>query len=120
MRLVANFSLLSILVVCNSVGSVYANEFTDSVGAERGIVAIIGKPETDSNELSCLEENELTFFLHVETAAEANALQQSASEKAVLGTRVFISHGKLDEIPLGDNVADGVLVSPSAYRLRTV
>ena len=55
MRLVANFSLLSILVWCNFSGPIHADEFTDAIGAKRGIVTIIGKPE--SNDLRRLDEN---------------------------------------------------------------
>lgn len=114
MRLAANLFLLSILV-SNSIGrAAHADAISEAIGAKRGIVAIVGSPDKEILDLRCLETNELQFFFHVETVDQALALQSTAASHAVLGTRVFVSHGSLDSIALGNNVADGVIVSKAA------
>ena len=114
MKLAANHFLLGLLAFSSLGGAAHADRFTQMIGAERGIVAIIGTPDQETQDLSCLDSNELTFFFHVENVEQANALQSLASSHSVLGTRVFVSHGSLDSIALGNNVADGVVVSKSA------
>lgn len=83
----------------------------------KGIVAVIGLPTDDVQDLIELCDNsELTFYFQTPDRELANTVRQSADTAGCLGSRLFVEIGSDQSIHLGNNVADGVLVASSVSK----
>ena len=79
---------------------------------KRGIIGLVGGANEDPKFVTDLAtESELTFFVQASTREAADAVRKLAEEKGLLGSRVFVAHGR-SSLHLADNVADAILAAP--------
>ncbi len=85
---------------------------------QRGICAVIGLPGPDGAEaiVDRVKQSELVVYFQSADAAEVAAVREAAAKAGVLGVRVFADQGDLKRLHLADNVADAVLVAPTAEK----
>jgi outer membrane protein assembly factor BamB len=87
----------------------------DQVKIKRGIVVLLDLPGTDATALmDSVRESELTLYFQSNDAAQINAVRTAADKAGLLGKRVFAEQGSLDSIHLAENIADCIIVSPTA------
>ncbi|MEQ1826287.1 MAG: hypothetical protein ABL921_10080, partial [Pirellula sp.] len=97
----------------------YADEAVASslkkLGVERGIVAVLDLPDAGAARIVELAKaSELTIYFQSANADQVQSVRQAAAVAGLLGRRIVAQQGSLPTIHLADNVADGILVSPSA------
>ncbi len=81
----------------------------------RGIVVIMGLPtEGAPRVVEMAQASELDIYFQSADSVEVDAVRKHADAAGLLGTRVVAQQGSLASIHLADNIADGILVSPSA------
>lgn len=107
---VALFVFLSInLAVCTQGKQI--DEDLKRANLQRGIVAVFGLPAGDTNYLVDLcKASQWTVYYQTSDSKQASEQRKLASEADLLGRRLFIEHGSLQLIHLGNNVADRILV----------
>jgi outer membrane protein assembly factor BamB len=82
---------------------------------ERGIVAVIGLPDGNAEDLiKSLAGREITVWFQSGDVAEVVAVRKSAEGASLLGWRVFAAQQSPAMIRLADNLADGIVVATSA------
>lgn len=85
------------------------------IDTTRGIVCLLDLPaDGTSFVVDLAKASELTLYFQSADEAQTRAVRVAASKAGLLGSRVFADSGKLNSIHLGDNLADSVLVFPSA------
>jgi outer membrane protein assembly factor BamB len=95
--------------------SASVDESLARLDVERGIVAVVGLPQSDARALiQSLERREITVWFQSDDAAEVAAVRTAADEAGLLGSRVFAAEQSPTLIRLADNLADGILVASSA------
>jgi outer membrane protein assembly factor BamB len=108
-----NLLLPALLVSMASAASV--KESLAQLEVQRGIVAVIGLPEGDAAALvKSLEGNEVTLWFQSSDDAEVAAVRAAAGEAGLLGSRLYAARQSPATIRLADNLADGIIVAPSA------
>ena len=82
---------------------------------QRGIVAVLGLPVDGAEAVAGLAvpENRIVYF-QSSRADDVDAVRTAAAATGVLGVCVFAHQGSLERIHLASNVADQILVMPSA------
>ncbi|MEC8929492.1 MAG: PQQ-binding-like beta-propeller repeat protein [Verrucomicrobiota bacterium] len=109
----AFFSLLSIcLFVHFANANPTAAEVRKAVGADRGVVLILGK---DAWPLASalVKSTQLTLLVQTADAAAVAKMQRQAADAGLLGSRVYVERGG-GRIHLGRHLADGVIVGAGA------
>ena len=114
-----NQSFISWLVV---IVLIFARAHADSVddvlervGIQRGIIALIGVPNESADQpVEIANKSELTLYIQTSDEEMANRIRKKAIESKLLGNRIFVAHGAFNTVHLADNVADCILVAPSA------
>lgn len=96
-----------------------AEQSTDAslkqIGTTRGVVALLVDGESDANHaVDLANASELTIYVQALDDEQASAVREAAGAAGLLGSRIFVDAGTLRSIHLADNLADCVLVSPSA------
>lgn len=87
----------------------------DKVDVQRGIVCLLDLPDGDAQRVVDLgKTSELTIYFQSADVIQVSSVQAAADKAQLLGTRIFVGSGSLKSLHLGDNVADGVYVAPSA------
>ena len=83
---------------------------------DRGIIAVVGLPADGADAVvKWTSGNQaLTVYFQSENPTDVAAMRQAAKAAGTLGVRVFVDQGKLDDIHLSNNVADGAVVFPPA------
>ena len=82
---------------------------------QSGIVAVVGLPEGDGPALvKSLEGNEITLWFQSSDETEVAAVRAAADKAGLLGSRLFAALVPAAKIRLADNLADGIIVAPSA------
>lgn len=114
---------LSVLLVCVNVVAAQATALADAAdvaiekaGVKRGIGVVIGLPKTGGPEFvtGLAKGSDLLIYFQAADYAEATEVRQAADAADLLGKRVFVDCGDGGLIHLADNLADVVLVAPSA------
>ncbi len=108
------------LLLAAGDGSLNANDSTAAVQPapagppQRGIVAHLGiDSEAATRLIEQARQNEVRYFLQVETQVQADNIREQARQAGLLGTRIFVSAGALTAIGLADNIANRVIVDPA-------
>ena len=111
--------LLLTVVLSLSVGARAASLETLKADLQltRGVVALVGLPEGGPEAAIELAKNsELTLYVQLSDATERQALQSAADKAGLLNQRVFVDSGTAGSIRLANDIADAVLVAPSAEK----
>ena len=119
LRSIPSWLFLSVLL---SVGrSADAGPTVDAavrnIDLDRGIVAVLGLPGGDAGFVTGLAEaRELRVYFQSADADQVAAVRKAADAAGLLGNRIFVDSGSLETIGLSDNVADAIVVAPSATK----
>jgi len=86
------------------------------MGIEKGICAVLGLPRTGQADAICrlAEESGLIIYFQSADEGEVGRVREAAEAARILGSRVFADAGAWTSIHLASNLADAVLVTPSA------
>jgi len=85
------------------------------IGVTQGVVALlVGHGSEASHAVDLAQASELTIYVQSADDEHAVAVREAADAAGLLGSRIFVDAGSLRSIHLADNLADCVLVSPSA------
>jgi outer membrane protein assembly factor BamB len=96
-------------------GKLTAAEVKELLDVERGIVAVLDVADGGAEQVVTLaSESGLTIYFQSADSGQVEAVRQAAAAAGLLGRQIVAHQGSPDAIHLADNVADGVLVSPSA------
>lgn len=111
-----NGLLLCKLSVCVSfVLSVASFATGAEIGIERGIIVLLNLPDGGVDEVAKMaESSELILYVQTDDAKQADNLRKKAEAVGLLGSRIVVDHDSLATIHIASNVADVVLVCPSA------
>lgn len=103
-----------------AVGSLNADESLDRINIKRGIVVVLDLPGNDPAALiAAVSKSEITVYFQSNDAAQIQALRAAADKAGLLGRSVFADQGDLASIHLAENIADCIIVSPSAEKQTT-
>ncbi|MCA9067836.1 MAG: hypothetical protein KDA84_02875 [Planctomycetaceae bacterium] len=92
-----------------------AKDMLSKLKLKRGIVAIVGLPKKGPDPiLELARQTELTLYFQTGDLEDVERVRKAASKTGLLGTRIFAETGTDDALHLGDNIADAIVVSPSA------
>lgn len=92
-----------------------AASLSDRIGIEHGIVAILDLPHGGTRDVIDLAQStELVIYFQSADPRQVTLMRDAARSANLLGRRVFVDGGTLSSVHLADNVADAVLVSPTA------
>ena len=106
--------LLSLVLVANTFAN-KADEDLKEIGIRRGIIAVLDLPGGDAKYVVELATaSELLVYFQSADADQINVVREAAESAGLLGRRIFVDSGALDSIHLADNLADGILVAPTA------
>ena len=107
--------LLTVLFVSSAVADTSVEDDLEKIGVKRGVVAVLDVPGADaSSVIDLTNSSELTVYFQSANDDQISAVRNAADNAGLLGRRIFVDAGSLDSIHLADNVADSILVSPSA------
>ncbi|MCA9047938.1 MAG: hypothetical protein KDA89_04380, partial [Planctomycetaceae bacterium] len=82
---------------------------------ERGIIVVLDLPDGGPQHIvDQAGTNERTIYFQSADADQVDAVRRAADAAGLLGRRIVAQQGSLAAIHSADNVADGILVSPSA------
>lgn len=108
------FAAVAAVACLFSASPIAAEETADfireSIGLQRGIIAVAGVSESTVLELA--KDSELQILALVGPEQVAN-FSEKAEAAGVLGSRVFVWRMREDSIPLAENVADAVWLEES-------
>ena len=108
--LLVTFVLMVVRAPADSIDDVLKR-----TGINRGIVALIGVPNDSADHAVDIANNsELTLYIQTADKNLANRIREQAAEAKLLGNRIFVAHALFNTVHLADNVADCILVAPSA------
>jgi outer membrane protein assembly factor BamB len=105
--------------------STLGNQVLKSVGHPRGVCALIGI-QTTNLALELAARSELLIYVQLADDKEVDVFRRVADARGFYGTRLFVEKGKLDQLHLGDNLADALvdidpaLNTPAAEVLRVL
>ena len=101
-------------------GSSLAADSFDKVNIKRGIVVLLDLAENDpAPMIETLGKSQFTLYFQSADAVQIRAVRTAADKAGLLGNRVFAEHGSLKSIHLAENIADCIIVSPSAVKQTT-
>ncbi len=106
------------LVFCFVDQLVQADDTSDDlarIGTKKGVVALVGAPEQGADHLVDLaKSSDLIIYFQSDSESQVAAVREVAENADLLGTRIFAHLGSYDSIRLARNLADCILVAPSA------
>lgn len=106
--------LLTNLVAARGQAGTVAEDLA-KIDTQRGVVAWVGLPKEGASHLIQLaKESELVFYFQSNDSQQVMAVRKAADGAKLLGKRIFADHGSLTSVHLADNLADCIVVSPSA------
>ena len=121
MKPVSNWRFLVVLaLVFASISSVWpadtpAEQIASAVPGKVGIVAVIDLPsEGAASVIDLLQGNRLVIYFQSEDPAQVATVRERAVQAGYLGQRLIADRGKSTHIGLANNLADCVLVGPTA------
>ncbi|MFQ5730592.1 MAG: PQQ-binding-like beta-propeller repeat protein [Planctomycetaceae bacterium] len=85
-------------------------------GVQRGIIAFIGLPSPADGLVRIAKSGRYTIYFQSGHSKEVAAVRKAADAAGLLGKRIFVHGGSPKTIHLANNIADGVLISPSAAK----
>lgn len=84
---------------------------------KRGVVAVVGLPEEGAGPILDLAKgSELTLYVQSDDSEQVGRLRKAALKSGLLGTRIFAEEGSGRALHLGNNVADAIIVNPTAEK----
>lgn len=105
------FSLISTVRADDVPGA----DLHDRIGIDRGVVAVLDLPDGEAQQVIGLATStELVIYFQSADAQQVTAMRAAAQAAGLLGRRVFVDGGTLNSVHLANNVADAILVAPSA------
>ncbi len=106
--------LLSLLAATGAAAEPLASSL-EKLEVTRGIVGVVGLPDGDASALvQVVSGGELTVWFQSANESEVAAVRTAAEQAGVLGTRLFVAQESSQRIRLADNLADGIVVSPTS------
>jgi outer membrane protein assembly factor BamB len=81
-------------------------------GINQGVVALVG--QSADYVVDFAKAGKVIVYFQSADAAQVAAVRQAAEKAGLLGTRIFVDAGDLKSLQLANNIADAVLVAPSA------
>ena len=103
------------LATTESLADRSVKERLASVGADRGIIAMLLGTDGEANlAIDVAKTSEFTVYVQTADDGLAAAIRDTADAAGLLGSRIFVDSGPLDDVHLMDNLADCVLVDPTA------
>ena len=114
--------LLIVLAVVLFVlpASLMAENFSKQIaecGVEKGIVAIIDHTDIEPADLiETAKTGERIVMVQLADDQRVTQVRRLASEAGLLGTRLFVHHVDRNKVLLSDNLADAIIVTPSASK----
>jgi len=95
-----------------------ASDFFDHHPLKRGMVVLLDVPQNDVDAvIAYCQSNDVVLYVQTDDAAQLKAIQTAADKAGLLGQRIFADTAELSSIQIVDNLADLVLVAPSAEKL---
>lgn len=91
-----------------------AKPLLEKIALTKGICVLLN--ETGALPASLAKQSDLTIFVQLETANEAEKLRKSLDQEGLLGTRIYVQSGPLTRLHLADDLADAV-IAPSDTRV---
>ena len=87
----------------------------ESIGAPRGIVAVVDLPDSKASAVIDLaRENELLVHFQSDALEQVRQVRELAAAENLLGIRIFVDRAPPQTVGLSNNIADAVLVAASA------
>ena len=93
-----------------------ARSHLEQLDLRKGICAVVGLPAVNGPDyvVDLARGSELTIYLQANDPAEVTGVRSAADNIGLLGRRIFVENGDMKKIHLASNLADAVLVAPSA------
>lgn len=92
-----------------------AGQIASALGGKVGIVAVIDLPgEGPASVTDLLQDNQLVIYFQSEAASQVAAVRERAAQTGDLGRRLTVERAGPTHIGLANNLADCVLVGPTA------
>jgi outer membrane protein assembly factor BamB len=111
----ATWCLLIGYFVSSAVADPSVSDTLEGIGLNRGVVAVLDVPGGGATfVVELANSSELTVYFQSANGDQIATVRKAAEKAGLLGRRIFVDAGSLDTIHLANNVADGILVSPSA------
>lgn len=103
--------LIALVAALVTVRGVCADPATtlSRLGATKGICVVVTSEATDLP-VQLVEESDLLVFVQSSDEKTIASLQQSAAERGLLGTTIYVQHSTAERVPLADNLADAAVV----------
>ena len=119
MRTATYFTAAGLIIVLVFGSSARADNPTQSdlkkIETSRGIAVLLDLPEGNANyPVELAKASELTLYVQSADRDQVRAVREAANAAGLLGRRIFVDSGSLSSIHLADNIADCILVAPSA------
>ncbi|HYT91066.1 MAG TPA: hypothetical protein VEL76_20305, partial [Gemmataceae bacterium] len=83
-----------------------------NIGVSRGLCVLLG--DSAALAVPLAQHSELTVYVQTTSADEANALRTKADAAGLLGTRIFVHQGDYRRLHLANDLADAIIVGPTA------
>lgn len=108
--------LVAVLWISSSLpadGSLF--DSLDDLQSDQAVVVLLDVPQNDADAVvEFCQQSSFTLYVQSENPQQIDTLRQKAEAAGLLGKTLFADPGSLGRIHLADNVADAILVSPSA------
>ena len=124
-RLAAAFVLLALLIITpRQARSADARTVHKQIGVHAGLCVLLGNNPIE-RALALAKVSDLVIYVPTRTHAEATTIRAAAEKAGLLGTRIYVDHGRSQRIGLASNLADAVVVegpirTPAAELMRVI
>ena len=109
-RLAAAFVLLALLAVSpRQARPADARTVHKQVGVHAGLCVLLGDNPAE-RALALAKVSDLVIYVPTGTHAEATTIRAAVEKAGLLGTRIYVDHGRSQRIGLASNLADAVVV----------
>lgn len=103
------------LLATNCLAELSVDAKLQTIGARRGVVALLLGPDSDANiAIDLAKKSDLTVYVQSADYDQVTEVRKAADAESFLGSRVFVDGGLLRAVHLTDNLADCILVDSSA------
>ena len=124
-RLAAAFVLLALLAVSpRQARPADARTVHKQVGVHAGLCVLLGDNPAE-RALALAKVSDLVIYVPTGTHAEATTIRAAVEKAGLLGTRIYVDHGRSQRIGLASNLADAVVVegpvrTPTTELMRVI
>jgi outer membrane protein assembly factor BamB len=87
-----------------------ADPLVQQLGVTRGLCVVLGDPDC-ALALKLARETELLIYTQLPEAAAVDRARRLVDDAGLYGTRIYIEHGPVARLHLGDNLADALIAT---------